>query len=71
MHLDVEATAGATLCPWLDAAARFGYLGVDLFFLIGGFVIMMSAAHGTAQAFTASRAGRLLPAFWICCTATF
>lgn len=52
-------------------AARYGYLGVDLFFMISGFVIMMSASQGKVVAFVASRAARLLPAFWTCCTATF
>lgn len=59
------------LYPWLSVASKYGYLGVDLFFLISGFVIMMSASHGSVRSFVASRAARLYPAFWVCCTATF
>jgi len=57
--------------PWLAPAAKYGFLGVDLFFLISGFVILMSAAGGSKRQFVVSRLVRLYPAFWICCTATF
>jgi peptidoglycan/LPS O-acetylase OafA/YrhL len=46
-------------------------LGVDLFFIVSGFVIMMTARSGTVRSFVASRAARLLPAFWVCCSVTF
>jgi peptidoglycan/LPS O-acetylase OafA/YrhL len=49
---------------------RYGYLGVNLFFFISGFVILMSADGKTAREFVASRAGRLYPAFWVSCTLT-
>lgn len=49
----------------LVAVAKYCYLGVDLFFLISGFVIMDSARGKSASAFAVSRATRLLPAFWI------
>ena len=57
--------------PSLAPIAKYGFLGVDLFFLISGFVILMSAASGSKRQFTVSRVVRLYPAFWICCTATF
>ncbi len=57
--------------PLLSPAARYGYLGVDLFFLISGFVILMSAQGRTVRQFTASRIARLYPAFWLCCTLSF
>jgi peptidoglycan/LPS O-acetylase OafA/YrhL len=50
--------------PWLDGIARYGYLGVHLFFIISGFVIFMTADGATPRAFVASRVGRLYPAFW-------
>jgi len=56
---------------WLAPIAKYGYLGVDLFFLISGFVILMTAASGSKSHFVVSRVVRLYPAFWICCTATF
>jgi peptidoglycan/LPS O-acetylase OafA/YrhL len=57
--------------PLLQPAVQYGYLGVELFFLISGFVILMTAAPGNLRKFAVSRAVRLYPAFWICCTLTF
>lgn len=49
----------------------FGWVGVELFFVISGYVIACSAI-GTAPAdFVRRRAQRLLPAAWICATLTF
>lgn len=48
-----------------------GLLGVIFFFVISGFVILRSAQGATPLRFAASRAIRLYPAFWICCTLTF
>jgi peptidoglycan/LPS O-acetylase OafA/YrhL len=48
--------------PWTG----FGWIGVELFFVISGYVIACSAA-GTAPAmFLRRRAQRLLPAAWVC-----
>lgn len=57
--------------PLLANVARYGYLGVDLFFIISGFVILMTAANGSLRSFLVSRIVRLYPAFWACCTLTF
>lgn len=57
--------------PLLEPIAKYGYLGVELFFLISGFVILMTAARGDLRAFAISRFVRLYPAFWTCCTITF
>src|SRR5262249_17939386 len=57
--------------PWLAPVTKDGYLGVDLFFLISGFVILMSASSGSKRQFGVSRIVRLYPAYWVCCTATF
>jgi peptidoglycan/LPS O-acetylase OafA/YrhL len=59
--------------PLSDAAAPFtwfGWIGVELFFVISGFVIALSAEGASAGAFLRRRALRLLPAAWICATAT-
>lgn len=56
--------------PGLDTITRYGYLGVDLFFLISGFVILMSARNATPREFLASRVARLFPAFWVAVTLT-
>ena len=55
----------------LGDASKYGYLGVDLFFMISGFVILMSAEGRSASAFVRSRAIRLYPAYWfsVLCTA--
>jgi peptidoglycan/LPS O-acetylase OafA/YrhL len=57
--------------PLLAEPAKYGYLGVELFFIISGFVILMTASNNNLKAFFISRAVRLYPAFWVCCTLTF
>lgn len=57
--------------PSIDFISRYGYLGVDLFFLISGFVILMTAMGKSAGEFVISRLTRLYPAYWIACTLTF
>lgn len=44
--------------------AKFGYLGVPLFFMISGYVIALSANNRTAIQFAVSRFVRLYPALW-------
>lgn len=59
--------------PVSDAATPwtwFGWIGVELFFVISGFVIALSAEGASIAAFARRRALRLLPAAWICATAT-
>lgn len=45
-------------------AAKYGYLGVEFFFVISGYVIFFSAQGRSAAKFAVSRAVRLYPAFW-------
>ncbi|MFI6815655.1 acyltransferase family protein [Nonomuraea sp. NPDC050328] len=47
-----------------STVTRYGYLGVDLFFLISGFVVLMSAWGRTPRQFAVSRLVRLYPAYW-------
>ena len=51
--------------PWVSEFARYGYLGVDFFFLISGYVILLSARDKPAHEFAVSRALRLYPAFLV------
>ncbi len=51
--------------PVLRYLSQYGYLGVDIFFIISGFVIALSAEGRNAYAFFKSRIGRLYPVFWI------
>ena len=57
--------------PAIEGAAKYGYLGVELFFMISGFVILMSVSGESVREFFVSRVTRLYPAFWVCCTLTF
>ena len=51
--------------PRLNELTRYGYLGVELFFVISGFVILMTAYGRSVQSFSASRVARLFPAYWV------
>ncbi len=59
-----------TSFPALAPAAQYGFLGVDLFFLISGFVIAASAHGRTWREFALSRLLRLYPAYAVCMTVT-
>lgn len=56
---------------WLETQAQYGFLGVDLFFVVSGFVILMSALGRRPGEFVWSRIIRIVPTFWLCCTLTF
>jgi peptidoglycan/LPS O-acetylase OafA/YrhL len=51
--------------------AIYGYLGVNLFFVISGFVIASSAEGRDWSNFAIARAARLYPGFVACMSATF
>ncbi|MEV0373713.1 acyltransferase [Streptomyces sp. NPDC050636] len=53
-----------TIFPTAHMAAQYGWLGVEFFFLISGFVICMSAWGCTVGEFAVSRLSRLFPAYW-------
>lgn len=57
--------------PELGRITRYGYLGVELFFIISGYVVLLSAQGKTVRRFFLSRVTRLYPAFWVACTLTF
>ncbi|MFR9796305.1 acyltransferase family protein [Streptomyces sp. MS06] len=50
--------------PTLHTLFAYGSLGVQVFFVISGFVICMSGWGRSLRSFFASRAARLLPAYW-------
>ena len=54
----------------LSVVARYGYLGVTVFFMISGFVIAASACGRTRFSFAIARFSRLYPAFITCLVAT-
>ncbi|KSA14309.1 acyltransferase family protein [Maribacter dokdonensis] len=50
---------------------KYGYLGVNLFFIISGFVIPLSISQRSLKKFVVSRFVRLYPTYWLCVTITF
>ncbi|WP_369369597.1 acyltransferase family protein [Promicromonospora sp. Populi] len=63
-------TDPAEAFPLLNEVTRYGWLGVELFFVISGFVIVLSADGRGVAGFVASRVGRLFPAYWACIVLT-
>ena len=59
-----------TTTPEIMAITQYGYLGVQVFFMISGYVIPMSVSGKSRFQFLVGRAARLLPAFWICLALT-
>lgn len=62
-----------TYIPSISEIAKYGYLGVEFFFMISGYVILFSAQNKTASEFAVARFVRLYPAFWfaVIFTSTF
>lgn len=51
---------------------KYGVAGVDLFFIISGFVIFMSITKvGSTKEFLVNRISRLYPTYWTCVLITF
>jgi peptidoglycan/LPS O-acetylase OafA/YrhL len=50
--------------PTLNAITRYGFIGVEFFFMISGFVILMTAYGRRIEDFVSSRFSRLFPAYW-------
>ncbi|TGX49582.1 acyltransferase [Sphingomonas gei] len=59
-------TVDAGWSPWVNS----GWIGVELFFVVSGFVIAWSAEASGAGSFAARRVLRLVPAAWLCATVT-
>ncbi len=51
--------------------AWFGWIGVQIFFVISGFVISITAAAATPSRFLHNRISRLFPTILICATSSF
>lgn len=60
----------AELFPVIFRPSAYGWLGVELFFMISGFVICMSCWGRSVADFFTSRVIRLYPAYWLGVIAT-
>ncbi|WP_327091926.1 acyltransferase [Nonomuraea sp. NBC_01738] len=67
----VWGTRPSGLFPAVAPIAGLGILGVELFFMISGFVILMSAWGRGLGAFARSRFVRLFPAYWLSLAAAY
>lgn len=56
---------GSSFLNSVSIVTQFGYLGVPLFFMISGYVILRSAMNRSVKDFLISRFIRLYPAYWI------
>jgi peptidoglycan/LPS O-acetylase OafA/YrhL len=65
------AAGGMPAIPALAPFAKYGFLGVPIFFVISGFVIAYSAEGRTAAGFAIARFSRIYPTFVFCMTLTF
>jgi peptidoglycan/LPS O-acetylase OafA/YrhL len=64
------AESPSRVFPHAHVVAEYGWLGVELFFLISGFVISMSTWGKGLGGFAVSRVVRLFPAYWFGIVAT-
>jgi peptidoglycan/LPS O-acetylase OafA/YrhL len=67
----LQGPAGMVAVPGAESVARYGFMGVPIFFVISGFVIAYSAEDRTAASFAIARFSRIYPTFLLCMTLTF
>ena len=65
-----RASQQAVTFPEMTPFTHFGWVGVQVFFVISGFVIAFSGEKATPFGFFASRVVRLGPGAWICAPLT-
>jgi peptidoglycan/LPS O-acetylase OafA/YrhL len=66
-YLIGSVTSFPRMAPW----TQWGSVGVQIFFVISGYVIALSAQNASSYQFIVSRMVRLVPAVWICAPITF
>lgn len=57
--------------PTLLPVSEQGWIGVQMFFVISGYVIAYSASQASASRFLTGRILRLMPGIWFCATVSF
>jgi peptidoglycan/LPS O-acetylase OafA/YrhL len=70
---DSAAAVGVRSITVINASADmtwFGWVGVEIFFVISGLIIRHTFGGRTAKGFLVARVVRLYPAVWLCGTAT-
>ncbi|WP_051731797.1 acyltransferase family protein [Kitasatospora phosalacinea] len=65
IHRNIWDGTPRELMPTIHRFGAYGWMGVQLFFLISGFVICMSGWGKSPRAYFNSRVVRLFPAYWI------
>ncbi|MFD3721079.1 acyltransferase family protein [Streptomyces sp. NPDC058674] len=65
IHPEVWGNTPRNLMPSVHRVASYGWMGVQLFFLISGFVICMSCWGRSPRDYFTSRIVRLYPAYWV------
>jgi exopolysaccharide production protein ExoZ len=72
-NLQIARAVASTTVVYLHAAApTFGWFGVDIFFVLSGFVISMVVERGESPGtFAANRISRIIPLYWLLTFALF
>lgn len=69
-RMQVTGEAGPLMTGDPGGAARYGYLGVSIFFAISGYVISISTEGRDAYGFAVARVARLWPTYVVCMSLT-
>ncbi len=69
-YFSVDIPRHIPVLDGLEVITQYGFLGVPLFFMISGFVILASAMHRSNLDFAIARFARLYPVYWLCVTIT-
>lgn len=64
-------SGGLISLPDATPYTYWGWIGVQIFFVISGFVISFSALNATSYQFFVNRFVRLMPGIWICATLSY
>jgi peptidoglycan/LPS O-acetylase OafA/YrhL len=59
---------GSVLYP---GVTKYFFVGVEMFFVLSGYIIYRTASDSTIPDFIASRVSRIVPLLWICALVTF
>lgn len=65
---EFRAEGNARAFPYIEMFSDTGWIGVQVFFVLSGFIISASANNGSCWDFLRRRAVRVLPTLWICAT---